>query len=307
MSPISTFAIALEIRAGRIPVRWTARDHRVEELRDVDGRIIGKGRTERVLWPEVETAKGGDTEVSELDGPLDLQASLFKALNTNRSEKAALAFLDRGGAWRMVDGGVPEAEVWAKGTYTRFAYRHRLALNMRVLPVTLDELWGEAEYWYRLQCSLGEPKKLKKERPFSQPPEANARPHDLFSYATEAHYANTMPVSLEWSGTDPRAVVEPVTATELLACAAWAGIAGKVPLYVCAGCKTRFASPRKRKYCLWECGHLEAVRNHKRMLARAKAIVRTNPGLSTSKLLAKLEEADIKRTRDWVVKARGAK
>jgi hypothetical protein len=307
MSPIPTFAIALEIRAGRIPVRWTARDHRVEELRDVEGRVLDKVRTERVLWPEVVTAKGGDTEVGELDGPLDLRAFLFKALNTNRSERAALAFLDRVGAWRIVPGGVPEVEVWAKGTYTRFAYRHRFALNMRVLPVPLDELWGEAEYWYQRQCLLGEPKKKKMKKAFSQPPQASARPHDIFSYAAEAHFANTLPVSLEWSGTDPRAVVEPVTATELLAVAAWADVAGKVPLYVCARCHTRFASPRKRKYCLGECGHLEAVRNHKRKLARAKAIVRANPDLSTAKLLAKLEEAGIKRTRDWVVKAKGAK
>src|ERR1039458_2164274 len=146
MSPIPVFAIALEIQAGRIPVQWTAHDVPIHELRDVDGKVLTRAGTERVFVPKVKTTKWGDTELSDIDEPLDLRARLFKAFNTNWSEKSVLAVLEHVGAWKIGPGGVGQV---ADGTYANIAYRHRLAINVRVLPVTLDEVRGDVEYWYR--------------------------------------------------------------------------------------------------------------------------------------------------------------
>jgi hypothetical protein len=56
---------------------------------------------------------------------------------------------------------------------------------------------------------------------FKQAPPPDARPHDHFSFSREAQFSNTLPVSLEWHGKDPYAVVEAITASELLVAAAW--------------------------------------------------------------------------------------
>src|SRR6266700_2294365 len=76
MSPIQTFDIALDIRAGRIPVRWSVRDHHNPEVRDSSGKVLWKGEIERVCWPQVELSKWGDAEVVEVESPLDLRAQL---------------------------------------------------------------------------------------------------------------------------------------------------------------------------------------------------------------------------------------
>jgi hypothetical protein len=265
MSPIQTFSIALEIRAGRIPVRWTARDHHVTEVQDANGRVLMKGGTERVLWPEVETTKWGDTAIQDIDDPSDIRAALFHALNTNWSEGTALALLNRVGAWRIgIEDGTEQE--WQKGTFASVAYRHRSAFRVRVLPVELDDMRRTALYWYDL---LGSPKDSAKQRAaFRHPPQADATPAQLHSFAWEARFTNTLPVSLEWSGKEPRAVIEPICGFEILAAAAWADVAARVPSQVCERCNTRFSCPRKKKYCRWECGHAVAVMNYKRKRAR---------------------------------------
>jgi hypothetical protein len=267
MSPISTFSVAVEIRPGRIPVRWTVRDHHIDEVRNVDGRVIEKGRNERVFWPQVEATKRGDVKTHEIEDPTDLRAVLFKAFRTNWEEKSILAFLDRIGAWQVVTDD--RRETWAKGRYANVAYRHRLLLNARVLPVTLHEVQRETDYWYQILGLLGNHAKLKEK--VKSPPSDDARPCEHFAFAAEAQFSNTLPVSLEWYGREPRAVIAPITASELLAAAAWADIVGDTAAYVCAHCHTRFASPRKKKYCLGECGHNVAVRNYKRKCALEKA------------------------------------
>jgi hypothetical protein len=83
----------------------------------------------------------------------------------------------------------------------------------------LDDLRQESKYWYRLLRALSNPQKLRSV--FKQAPPPDARPHDHFSFSREAQFSNTLPVSLEWHGKDPYAVVEAITASELLVAAAW--------------------------------------------------------------------------------------
>jgi hypothetical protein len=268
MSPFPTVPIALRIRAGRIPVSWTMRDDYHPEVRDVDGRVIERRRTERVFWPKVETTKWGDAEVVDIEGPLDIRAQLFNIFNTNWNEKTALAFLEQVGAWRVANDGDPKTWTWAQGMFASVAYGHRQGLSIRVLPISSEDLRIETQYWYKLLGALKNPAKLR--AVFKQAPPSDARPHDHFSFALEAQFNNTLPISLEWHGKDPYAVVETITASELMVAAAWADVVGRAEEQICARCGTRFTWPRKKKHCQWECGHLEAVRKYKRKKAIEK-------------------------------------
>jgi hypothetical protein len=251
MKNMSPIPIALHIRAARIPVRWAARV-------SIEG--------ERVFWPQVETTKWGTVELSEIEDPLDRRIQLFRVFNTTRTEAAALDFLHHIGAWRIV--GDNTREEWAEGTYANVAYRHRHAVGLRVLPTTLADLLRETGRWYKLM-GIRNPKKLEAE--FKQPPPAEGRTSDLNLFALEAQLTNTLPVSLEWHGKDPYAVIETISAWELMTAAAWADVVGRAEEQVCATCGTRFTWHRKRKHCQWQCGHLTAVRKYKRKKAEEKA------------------------------------
>ena len=262
MSPIPCIPIALRIRAGRIPVHWEIREHTIHEVRDVDGRVLTPGGIERVFWPQVQKTKWDDVEVDEVEDPLDLRNHLFHLFNAEWNELKVLAFLERVGAWRIVDDGDPRIDVWAQGTFTDIVFAHREATGIRVLPITLEELRQETEYWYRLLGSLGNHSKLRSA--FKQAPPRDARPLDHLLFTGHTRFSNTLQVSLEWHGKDPYAVVETITANELLIAAAWADVAGRAERQVCARCATRFTWPRKKKHCRWECGHLDAVKRYKR-------------------------------------------
>lgn len=266
MSPIQTFEIALDIRAGRIPIRWTVRDYEKPEVSDPSGRVISKGEVGRLFWPQVEKTRWGGVEVTEIDGPLDLRAQLFKAVNTNWNENAVLGFLDRVGAWSIYPS--EREEEWAKGRYANVEFLHRRTDLVEIIALTDRELRTEVKRWYRLLQMLDDSARLKKA--FRAPPAPDARVSDVIMFGLETRLYNTLPVSLEWHGRDPRAVIETVSATELLAAAAWADVASHTGTQVCNNCMTRFASTRKKRYCRWECGHAVAVRNHKRKIALAK-------------------------------------
>ena len=276
MSPIPSVPIALHIRAWRIPIRWTVRESFQPEVRDVDGRVLEEGGIERVFWPQVETTKWGDTELEAIEEPLALRNQLFNLLNTNRTEKAALAFLDSVGAW-MFHAGEPSQETWAAGTYVNVECGYRYAINLRVLPMAVDQLWEDTKHWYRLLSALRNPIKLRHE--YSQPPSADARPIDRALFAGQAWFNNTLQVSLEWHGKDPYAVVDTISAWELMIAAAWADVVSCAEEQVCAKCGTRFTWPRKKKHCRWECGHLAAVRKYKRKRALEKRKERARKSL----------------------------
>jgi hypothetical protein len=244
MQKMSPIPIALNVRSARIPIRWTVR-----KTQD----------NEQLFWPQV-VGKGGNVEATEIADPLSLRAQLFNLLNTDRSEGAALSFLNRVGAWRLWDGG--NRESWAEGTYVNLNYGHRLAINGRVLPITLADLLRDTGHWYRLLGTLRNPVKLR--AVFKQPPPADSRSSDRYLFALDAHLSNTLPVSLEWHGKDPFAVVETVTAWELMIATAWADVVSRAEDQLCANCGTRFTWPRKKKHCRLECGHSAAVRKYKR-------------------------------------------
>lgn len=266
MSPISSIPIALHIRAWRIPIDWTVRESCRPQLKDVDGRILDEGGIERVYCPRLANNRWGKIEPTEIENPLELRVQLFKMLNAGPREEAVLAFLNSVGAWRVIQEDRHES--WTEGSHSDLMFGHRQITGMRALPLTLEDFRHDAKEWYGLLGVLHNPAKLKAE--FRQPPPADARPSDLMMYSLRSHFANTLPVSLEWHGRDPYAVVETVTVWELMIAAAWADVVGRAEKQVCAYCKTRFTWHREKKYCSWDCGHYVAVRKYKRKIADQK-------------------------------------
>ncbi len=271
MSPIP---IALNIRSGRIPVKWSVVTLPVHEVRDVDGTVLQEPGTERVFLPQV-VKKAGMVELADIDvnkGEADLRTQLFKAINTNWTEEAALRFLNRVGAWQIVEDNSPRHE-WPKnrtrdGMYFSATYRHRRIKTSRVVPTTLADLKSDAEFWYKRLGALRSPTRLRAN--LRQPPQSSVRPSERDAFAWEAQDTNTLRVSLEWEGKDPYAVIETITGWELMVANAWADVVGKADPQVCATCATRFTHTRKKKHCEWECGHLAAVRTYKRKVALEK-------------------------------------
>jgi hypothetical protein len=219
---------------------------------------------ERVFWPQVIANE--DTEEIENESPLDLRARLFHTFNTDWNEGTALAFLNRVGAWQTttVGGTTPDVPV-------NVVFGHRDEIGLHVLPVTLEEMHTEIDFWYKVQSA--------------RPSLTN---YGRLAFAAEARAHNTLSVSLE-SGRDPHGVVDTITARELLVACSWLDAAGGSDLYICAECATRFRSRHKKKYCRWECGHVVAVKNYKRKLAALKKLLREYPKKSASEILKLLQ------------------
>jgi hypothetical protein len=266
MQNMSPIPIALRIKAARIPVHWTVRVSTSPELLDADGETLYPEKKERVFWPQVEKTSWGDVELEEIEDPLLMRIRLLKLFHADRTEEAALQFLQTIGAWRVIQE--EREESFAAGTYANITFGHRRLIGLRALPTTLDELLKETSHWYKL---IGVKSREKLEAHYSQPPANSTRPWDRDWFAINASFANTLPVSLEWRGKDPYAVIETVSAWELMEAAAWADAVSRADEQVCAKCATRFTWPRKKKYCTWECGHLIAVQKYKRKRAALKA------------------------------------
>lgn len=265
MSTIPTFPIALEINARRIPVRWTIREASEPEVQGVDGRVLSKAKTVTVLWPQVVLNKWGEAEPVEIEDPLGIRSALFRELKAGWAAEAVVKILDEVGAWAVDpvwDARDEQRHTYAKGTFATITSGHRYLGRIQVRGVALDDVKRETERWYRLVCLLDDPSKLKKA--YGAPPKGDARPSDVFMFAAEAHFTNTLPVSLEWRGRDPRAVVEPLTATELLAAYAWADVASRHSPQVCANCTSVFTNPRIKTHCDAVCAHRSAAKAYKR-------------------------------------------
>ena len=71
------------------------------------------------------------------------------------------------------------------------AYGHRDEVGLRVWAVTLEEMRGDTERWYKALAILNNPRKLKAR--FEQSP-TDARPYDVLAFASDAHFHNTLQV-----------------------------------------------------------------------------------------------------------------
>jgi hypothetical protein len=266
MSPIKTFPIALHIKAARIPVTWTIRESRTDDLLDASGKVLRKAKTERVFWPQVERTKWNDVELQEIENPLDLRAEMFRMV-TSITEEAALKILRSIGAW-SVEKGDPALRSSFPERYADIAFGHRFILNAHIREVTLDEMREDIKRWYRLMKAPASQQK----KHFMPPPPPDTRNHERSLFALEAGATNTLPVSLEWRGKFPEASVETLSAWELANAVTWADVMRGAEVQVCANenCATSFTDPRKKKHCSYACAHKAAQREYKRRAADKK-------------------------------------
>jgi hypothetical protein len=248
---MSHIPIATEFRFLRIPTNWTRRKERMS------GQYM--------LVPEVDQSPERKLEPI-LDDPGDLRTEFLKLPHT---EKAALTLLKKMGVWAAVrdnqiavrsDGTLVsrESSVGIRDMLLAGAFGYRDFMGY-ALPLTIEELWAEQEYWKEL---LLKPRALHAR--FATPPNETARPADKDAFARETAFGNTLPIHLEWKK-GPRqfthAVIQPIMGREFLIASAWVDVVREEKVQVCQrrDCGVPFTG-RKQKYCSDNCGHLEAVR-----------------------------------------------
>jgi hypothetical protein len=113
------------------------------------------------------------------------------------------------------------------------------------LPLTIEQLWNEQERWDEM---LKQKNRAKLRAVFGPPPKEDAIPHDHMTFAWNTHFANTLPMHLEWKQ-EPHAVIQPITGRELLIATAWVDLVSGSEVQVCQNCGTPFTSDRKRMFC----------------------------------------------------------
>lgn len=272
------FSLPIEVRFQAIPTTWAAGENS-------DGQ--------RVLFPAVSQSK--KRRLAPVEEPEEIRKRFFKM---GDDEKSALEFLNSVGVWYAVNdmrGGLEEVSdprilaMRFQGTFGSTYF------NGRAMVVTPEYLAGERDYWRGLLLD----RSLSKLRAAFDPKSPDM--HAMF-----ATMCNTLQVHMEWRDGHPHAVIQPITGTELLTALAWIDLVWKREGKTCKKCGNPYTKGGSR-FCdaLCERAHTKRISRHRSKLA--DAIVQANRGLSTRALLTKLEEAGIKRTRDWVVKARGAK
>jgi hypothetical protein len=197
-------------------------------------------------------------------------------------ETSALNFLNGVGVWSAIedhqvttrsDGTLRSgnASVGIKEMLLMGAFGHRYFAG-RALPVTVEELGREQNYWRSLKRS---PAKLR--TAFGPSPSGDSAPHIKDTFAINSRFGNTLQVHLEWKGKHPRAIIQPITGRELLIALAWIDLVTDADCKVCHNHKCGIEYTRGgRKFCTWQCEHANTTRTYrinrgKREAAKRKA------------------------------------
>jgi hypothetical protein len=231
--------ISIEVRFLRIPTRWTVRK----------SAISGAW----MLVPEVNQEM--ERKLTPIDDAWELRNQFFRM---KHDEKTALDFLNHVGVWSAVAD--PHASASAGGMLLSGHFGHRHFFG-RALPLTLEGLWRDKEHWKTL---LRPENEVQLRAEFGTPPPEDAPPFEKSSFASKARFQNTLPLHLEWHRKGPRAVIQPITGSELLVATTQVDIVSGAARQICQrqDCGSPF-SGRRRKYCGWYCGHIESVRAHR--------------------------------------------
>jgi hypothetical protein len=239
--------LAAEVRFLRIHAIWTLRD-------DV---FTGK----RFAVPSIERDKVGHVPTSPIDG-WEWRRRLQKL---KRSDEAVLDFLNGIGVWSaQSDPAASEAKFQEKLLSGPIGSRY---LSGRALPLALDMLWQWKDYFSKIAA-------IKQQ--FGPPPAANARPVDKLKFAVERHFFNELPMHIEWRRNKPFAVIETITAMELLIATTNLDMLKGGRWRVCELDTCRMPFPvlteHDKKYCSWECAHVISSRkSRQRMKDRQNA------------------------------------
>lgn len=244
--------IALELHFLRLSTVWTRRKERIFDQR-------GEESVGYFYVPGVDC----DAAPELIEDPRKLRNEF---LRMERSEEAALRFLRLVGVWD-VDEREPQSDLPETRLSGTFGFR---VVTGAARSVALDDIWAAQEYWKDLLKGPAKRRDEKLRAKFGPPPHADARPHDHITFAWNTHFFNTLPMHLEWKR-NPHAVIQPVTARELLIAATWVDLVSGSQFQECEHCGTPFTWDRKRTFCppykltgISPCAHVVAQREYKK-------------------------------------------
>jgi hypothetical protein len=237
--------LATEVRFLRIDTTWTLREE------EVSGR--------RFAIPSIRRDKVGNVTTSNIDG-WEVRRRLQKLKD---SEQAVLDFLHEVGVWSaVVDPAASEAMFGGKLLSGPIGSRY---LSGRAVPLEVDMLW-------RWKNHFSDISSIK--RQFGPPPVPNARPIDKLKFAVERHFLNELPLHIEWRRSKPFAVIETITAMELLIATTNLDMlrGGKWKVCELDTCRMPFPvlTEHDKKYCSWDCAHVMSSRKSRRRKKKDK-------------------------------------
>lgn len=236
---MTRISIPIEIRFLRIPAEWTC-DHRNH------GRDFGSQ-----LLPTVLKSKP-----QSLDG-WAIRNCLLRLPHT---EAAAIKFLNEVGVWWAEESYPdPRSPLFRQERRIDDAYGGRYFAG-KALPVFTEQLWSIKAHWLHV---LKHPSAWRDQ--FRNEP---ARRGQEGLKARINRDQNQLPLRIEWDKGRPIGVIETITGEELLTATAQLDFLRQARFAICQrpDCAIPFSimSEHPRKYCEWNCGHLESIRRQRR-------------------------------------------
>jgi hypothetical protein len=229
------FTMPIELQFLAIPTTWSPRNNK-------DG--------ERILFPSV--SQHAERRLARIDDPEEIRKQFFKM---TFEEDSACDFLNGVGVWSAIEDERAIDRPGVREMLLRGAFGYRW-LSGRAIVATLESLSDEQKYWREL-CR----NRAKLRAAFGPPPPTNSASGLKDWFALESQFGNTLQVHLEWRGRHPHAIIQPVTARELLTALAWIDLVTGAECKVCQNpnCGVEYTRGG-RKYCSWQCEHANSVR-----------------------------------------------
>jgi hypothetical protein len=253
---MTRLGLSVETRFLRIPTRWRVGIQQ-RLVKSPDPAHPPDAMVAEDQWCAIpEVSQDIDLHPDRLDG-WELRNRFFRLKFDKRNEASVLEFLNDVGVWNAVlDNKVSSASAGKKIMVGAFGSRY---FNGRALSLVLADLQAEQDCWRGL---LTKHDALKAH--FGPPPASSATPAKQATFALETQFFNELHLHFEWRRGEPRGVIETITGREMLIATIHLDLLRGGKFQVCkrSDCAIPFSaeSKHKRKYCSWDCGHIESVR-----------------------------------------------
>jgi hypothetical protein len=245
MSHEKNLKLAVKFRFLRIPTKWSLETDQHGRLQAVP-HLIGDPNNVAMV---------------DIDG-WELRRRFLQLQNGDG--KAVLRFLDQVGVWILEDPGIPVV-MDLEGLPRQFfsgVFGSRFAMGT-ALPVSRERLQDNARGWNELLMN----RSALKQR-FSPLPAAAAGKTAKDRYAWSTWSMNSLNMHIEWHGGNAFAVVETITAWEMLVATTHLDLLRGSKFGICQRKDCAIAFPKvskhDRKYCSQACAHLVAVRKSRK-------------------------------------------
>lgn len=253
---MTRFGLSVEVRFLRIPTRWRVGTWQ-RLVKSPDPAHPPDAMVAEDQWCAIpEVSQDIDLQTDYLDG-WELRNRFFRLKFDKRNEPSVLEFLDDVGVWNAVlDNQASSVSAGKRLMAGAFGSRY---FSGRALSVLLADLQAEQDFWRELLT-----KHDALTARFGPPPSSSASPAKRTTFAVETYFSNELHLHFEWRRGAPRGVIETITGREMLIATIHLDLLRGGKFQVCKrrDCAIPFSvkSKHKRKYCSWDCGHIESVR-----------------------------------------------